>query len=717
MNKVVNINLGGIPFTLDEDAYVHLQSYLDTIHRHFAQNEGYREITRDIEARLAELFQERLDRRSIVNLNDVEEAIAIMGKPEDFGAEPLEEGRAEQQQSASSSYKTGKRLFRNTDDEVLGGVCSGISAYFGIQDPIWIRLLFVVLTLSGAFGIPIYIILWILMPEAKTAGDKLAMRGEPVNVSNIGRVIQEEVNTFSEEMSKFSKDWQKQSGAGSSRLGSFLRQAGQFVGAILVALGQFLVTVGRPLLILVGVVLMLSLAFGWAGTVIGFFTAWPTLQIVTPGTGLSNALLPINLLFLVGIPLVGLVLLIARIVFGTRIARPWSMGLTAFWALNIVSLFVVGSFIGRHFSEKAYVEEDLYLAPESNRLHLASREVARSEALFDIDQEVEVARGQLFFRAVDLKVLPAEAGGQWMLQQTRTARGRSEAEARKWAQEPDWAVGYDQERLRIPEGYVLHEGQEWRNQQIHLTLHVPVGGLITFDERTAEMLRDTELVGGRFHPADERARTWKVTSRGLECVECRAAAPEVLGEASTKTYEQYGGYKRLRLNGPAQLSLEKGERFDFQMQGPQQALKDVRISKSDDELSISVPASAERAGLRFYLTAPGLQALSLGETGDVRIRGFELDSLRISSRGEQQIKAELDARLLITEQHGNNELDLSGSVGQLLATMSNHARLDVDQAELQRADLQLSDHSQAVLPSSTQIKQQTDESSWVRQQR
>jgi len=179
MNKVVNINLGGIPFTLDEDAYVHLQKYLDTIHRHFAQNEGYREITRDIEARLAELFQERLDRRSIVNLNDVEEAIAIMGKPEDFGAAPMEEGRADKQQSFSGSYKTGKRLFRNTDDEVVGGVCSGISAYFGIQDPIWIRLLFVVLTLSGAFGIPIYIILWILMPQAKTAGDKLAMRGNP----------------------------------------------------------------------------------------------------------------------------------------------------------------------------------------------------------------------------------------------------------------------------------------------------------------------------------------------------------------------------------------------------------------------------------------------------------------------------------------------------------------------------------------------------------
>lgn len=473
---------------------------------------------------------------------------------------------------------------------------------------------------------------------------------------------------------------------------------------------------GRPLLILIGVVLMLSLAFGWAGTVIGFFTAWPTLQIVTPGSGLTNALLPIHMLFLLGIPLIGLILFIARIVFGTRIARPWTIGLTAFWGLNALSLVIVGSLMGRHFSEKTTVEEDVYLAPESGILHLASSDVARSEALFDVDDQVEVAQGQLFFRAVDLEVLPAGAGDQWILHQAVSARGRSEAAARKRAQALDWTVSYDEERLRIPEGYVLRKGQEWRGQQVHLTLHMPVGGRITFDERTAEMLRNTELAGGRFHPADEQAHTWKMTSRGLECLECRAAAPEILGEAATKTYNDYGDYNRLRLKGPARLSLEKGESFGFQVQGPQRALDGVSIAKSEDELSISVPASAEQAGLRFYLTAPSLQALSLEKTGDVRLRGFELDSLRITSRGEQQIKAELDARLLITNQDGRNELDLSGSVGRLLATMSDHARLDVDQANLKQAQLQLTHYSQAVLPAATKVKQQTDESSWVRQQ-
>ncbi|MDX1667102.1 MAG: PspC domain-containing protein [Saprospiraceae bacterium] len=202
MNKVYNINLGGYPFTIDEDAYDHLQNYLDTIHHHFRQSEGYEEITSDIEARLAELFREELDQRSIVSMEDVKKAIAIMGTPEDFGAETTFDQEPGGQHGAGSSYQTGKRLFRDPEDEVLGGVCSGIAAYFGIDDPVWVRLAFVVLALSGGFGVPIYVILWAILPPAKTASDRLSMRGEPINVSNIGRIIEEEIRHFSSKVSE-----------------------------------------------------------------------------------------------------------------------------------------------------------------------------------------------------------------------------------------------------------------------------------------------------------------------------------------------------------------------------------------------------------------------------------------------------------------------------------------------------------------------------------
>ena len=210
MNKVFNINLGGYPFTIDENAYAHLSNYLTSIHNHFRNSEGYEEITADIEARMAELFQDQLNGRPILTLKDVNNAIAIMGTPEDFGAEPIADAYFEDDSSANKKrkYKTGKRLFRNPDDEVVGGVCSGLAAYFGIEDPIWIRIAWILFTISGGLGIPAYIILWVIVPKAETAGDRLSMRGEKINVSNIGKIIEEEMVSFSEKMEQFGNDFQ-----------------------------------------------------------------------------------------------------------------------------------------------------------------------------------------------------------------------------------------------------------------------------------------------------------------------------------------------------------------------------------------------------------------------------------------------------------------------------------------------------------------------------
>lgn len=206
MNKIFNINLGGYPFTIDEDAYKHLSHYLETIHNHFRSSEGYEEITSDIENRMAELFLEQIGERPIVTLKNVEAAIAIMGTPEEFGAEPLYEDE-HKSKGPKSDYKTGKRLFRNPDDEVVGGVCSGIAAYFGIQDPLWIRILWIVLTISGGFGIPVYIVLWVILPKAETASDRLMMRGENINVSNIGKIIEEEMENLSEKITELGDEF------------------------------------------------------------------------------------------------------------------------------------------------------------------------------------------------------------------------------------------------------------------------------------------------------------------------------------------------------------------------------------------------------------------------------------------------------------------------------------------------------------------------------
>lgn len=212
MNKIININLGGFPFVVDEDAFDHLQRYLKALTRHFSHSEGCEEIISDIENRMAELFNERLGVRKIVTLSDVQETIKIMGRPEDFQGDLIEDeplskdntffNEPPKSKFEEPKYRTGKRLFRNKDEKVIAGVCSGIAAYFGIEDPVWVRIAFVLATVTGGFGVLAYLILAAVVPPAKSAADRLSMRGEPINVSSIAKQVEEEINSLSDTLAE-----------------------------------------------------------------------------------------------------------------------------------------------------------------------------------------------------------------------------------------------------------------------------------------------------------------------------------------------------------------------------------------------------------------------------------------------------------------------------------------------------------------------------------
>lgn len=213
MKKVVNINLGGYPFTIDDDAYEALSQYLNTIKMHFRDSEGRDEILEDIESGMADLFREKLAAAQIVTMKEVNEAIKVMGTPEEFGAEIPEEqptpmaAKSSSSSKRKSNYRTGKRLYRDPNDEVIGGVAAGLAAYFGVQEPLWIRIALAVSVFIG-FGTPViaYIILWIVLPKAETAADRLAMRGEAINANNIGRVVEEELDKFGKRVDEWGNE-------------------------------------------------------------------------------------------------------------------------------------------------------------------------------------------------------------------------------------------------------------------------------------------------------------------------------------------------------------------------------------------------------------------------------------------------------------------------------------------------------------------------------
>lgn len=199
MNKTVNINLAGIFFHIDEDAYLKLSRYLEAIKRSFTDSQGRSEIIADIEARIAELFSERIqNEKQVVGVKLVDEVITIMGQPEDYLVDDeIFEDEPQPKKSRNSNSGPTKKLFRDTDNSYIGGVSAGLGHYFGI-DVLWIRLIWAILFFGAGTGVILYLILWALVPEAKTTAEKLTMTGDPVNISNIEKKIKDSIDSVSE---------------------------------------------------------------------------------------------------------------------------------------------------------------------------------------------------------------------------------------------------------------------------------------------------------------------------------------------------------------------------------------------------------------------------------------------------------------------------------------------------------------------------------------
>lgn len=213
MKKAIRIHISGYIFSIDEDAYSVLKEWLDSISTQYLKEEDGKEIINDVEMRVAELFKEKLGNEGAVSLIEVNSVIKTMGQANEFEEDTIIEDDFSKKENPKKQVlenpiinnnkdtqkESRKRLYRDGENRVIAGVCSGLDKYLGI-DVVFIRLAFI-LALFGGFGIVAYIILWAVIPEAKTVSQKLEMAGEPVNISNIEKAIKDEIEFFKEKFS------------------------------------------------------------------------------------------------------------------------------------------------------------------------------------------------------------------------------------------------------------------------------------------------------------------------------------------------------------------------------------------------------------------------------------------------------------------------------------------------------------------------------------
>ena len=199
MNKTVSISLAGFSFMIEEQAYEKLNNYLQALRNSLEKDEAD-EVMYDIEIRIAEIFRENLDKREVVNSDDVEKVIAQLGTPEAIEGQSEENAERENPQE-----KTRKELFRDMKKGKIAGVCAGLAQYIGL-DIALMRIAWIVLCIcSVGFSVVAYIILWVAVPEAETASDFLKMQGKPINFDSLKEAGQKVNSFYNENKSEIAK--------------------------------------------------------------------------------------------------------------------------------------------------------------------------------------------------------------------------------------------------------------------------------------------------------------------------------------------------------------------------------------------------------------------------------------------------------------------------------------------------------------------------------
>ena len=323
MKKTLTVNLGGIVFHIDEDAYRLLDNYLNNLKQHFRRETDADEIVGDIERRISELFTEKLGTgKQVITLEDVEEVIVRLGSPEEMEAE---------ESPAQEKVRPRRRFYRNPDGKLLGGVIGGLAAYMG-WDVTICRLVFVLLLLFAAqYLLPAYIICWIIVPEARTASEKLSMRGEAVTMENIGKTV---------------TDGFEHSGGGATasqaKPKTFLQRIGEVLLVVVKVFVLILAIVCAPVLLLLFFLFVLLMVIGVAILIDGsgaLFALFPmSSEFVIPDEPISAIVMYIMGVLLAGIPLISLIFVVLRPMLGWR---PMSNGLK--WTL--LSLWAVCALI------------------------------------------------------------------------------------------------------------------------------------------------------------------------------------------------------------------------------------------------------------------------------------------------------------------------------------------------------------------------------------
>tara|TARA_R110002049_G_scaffold285112_1_gene465863 strand:+ start:343 stop:2109 length:1767 start_codon:yes stop_codon:yes gene_type:complete len=524
MNKTININLANLFFHIDEVAYSKLQRYLEAIKRSFANTSGSEEIIADIEARIAELFHEKMENeRQVITEKEVDEIIGIMGQPEDY---MVDEDIFEDQPKTTKNPGRVRKLYRDIDNKYIGGVSAGLGHYFGI-DALWVRLLWILLTIFSWGGfIFIYGLLWILIPEAVTTAQKLDMRGEAVNISNIEKKVKEGFDDVAEKVKNV--DYEK--------VGTKVKDGSRsFFNAIADIIMFFFKIIGK----FIGIILIIIGAAGIVALFVGLFTVGILDIVHLPGIDfyymVNSTNTPVWLVsllgfFAIGIPFfflmyLGLKILVNNLKSIGNIAKFTLLGL---WLIAIILLTVFGI---RQAAAHAYtgnvsMEQELAFQQPDQPMKI----VLRSGSHLNNGNKIGIngvvldytENGEEVLVSEDVRLnLKMSRDSIARIEIRKNANGNSFKTATETADKVNYNYDVQGNTLLLDDFLTTAKDNKYRDQEVRIVLYVPVGTVLTYERDNSPCWTITAPLDRTMNGCEMSKYRWKMDTNGeLQCLDC-----------------------------------------------------------------------------------------------------------------------------------------------------------------------------------------------------
>ena len=601
-----------------------------------------------------------------------------------------------------------KKMFRNPDDKVIGGVASGVAAYFGV-DPTLIRILFILLIFLGGTGLIVYLVLWVITPEAVTLTDRMQMQGEPVTLSNIEHNIKRNLNLKEGEESTVVKVV-----LFPFRLvAAIFSGAGRSLNPLIKFLGDVIRVVAGASLILIGFFFLLSLiaGFSFAG---GFFPEvyLDLFDLRFPAMIASETVPTITLiagfiaLFIPGLAaiLLGIAIIAKRWLLNA--AASWII--FAIWVISLITLAVTIPALAADFKDRNYYEtENTFLADSADVMVLTLQNEDNLES-----DDVE---------------LTIKAGSESVLKlnQRFYARGRTEEAAFSTAQKTIYDVDQQGDTLLLSHHLQLPEGVPYRVQELDVTLYMPIGQKFKMDYSMRRIL-DYTLTPAGYTVSDLRGNpTFVFNEEGeLVCLDC-PERPEVESEEwrqhsggnEGRTYEgQQGGFVReinardfqeISAGDQYELIITQSPDYSIRLEGEEDAVNTVEFEQNGNSISFGNSMSffdQDNGRVRIFISLPELEELDMGGSSKARLEEWNASQMNINQSGSSEVWLEGEIDQVSVDMSGSSELELMGRGETLVADLSGSSSLQALDFTVREADINQSGSSEAEFAPEQQLE-------------